>query len=36
MEVAFCAISDPADSSAELTTLRRFVVADGKPGPVTV
>jgi alkaline phosphatase D len=36
MEVAFRAISDPADSSAELTTLQRFAVADGKPGPVTV
>ena len=36
MDVAFRAISDPADSRAELTTLRRFVVADGKPGPVTV
>ena len=36
MEVAFRAISDPADSGAEVTTLQRFVVADGKPGPVTV
>ena len=36
MEVAFRAISDPADWSAEVTTLQRFVVTDGKPGPVTV
>ena len=36
MEVAFRAISDPADPGAEVTTLQRFVVADGKPGPVTV
>jgi alkaline phosphatase D len=36
MEVAYRAISNPADPSAELTTLRCFVVADGKPGPVIV
>lgn len=36
MEVAYRAISNSADPSAELTTLRRFVVEDGKPGPVTL
>jgi alkaline phosphatase D len=36
MEVTFRAISDPADPGAEVTTLQRFVVADGKPGPIAV
>jgi len=36
IEVAFRAISDPADPSVEATTLQRFVVTDGKPGPVTL
>jgi alkaline phosphatase D len=36
MEVAFRAISDPADPSAEVTALQRFVAADGQPGPVVV
>jgi alkaline phosphatase D len=36
MEVAFRAISDPADPSAAVTTLQRFIVADGRPGPVAV
>jgi alkaline phosphatase D len=36
MEVAFRAISDPADPNAEVTILQHFVVADGQPGPVVV
>ena len=36
MEVAFRAISEPADPSAEVTALQRFVVSDGQAGPVAV
>jgi alkaline phosphatase D len=36
MEVAFRAISDPADPGAEVATLQRFMVANGQPGPVAV
>src|SRR5439155_23978109 len=36
VEVGLRAISDPAYAGSEVTTLQRFFVAAGRPGPVTV
>jgi alkaline phosphatase D len=34
LEVAFRAVSNVSDPQAGVETLQRFVVEDGKPGPV--
>jgi hypothetical protein len=33
MEVAFRAVSDARDPASDVSTLARFVVEDGRPGP---